>query len=131
MSGAVATLTALVEAAESDPTTVVEVRADGDALAEEVGGELALRWGICALRSLIVDPPDGDSVREAYGELVDRYRGDTAALTKLKPLGDEIRKLEADGTLPSAMVARSVRKPGERGALSSAEGDAKVDRRKR
>ncbi|HEY4056329.1 MAG TPA: hypothetical protein VGM39_06960 [Kofleriaceae bacterium] len=110
MPSAAATLTALVEAAESDPTTVVETRADGDALATEVGGELALRWGICAVRSLISDPPDGDAVREAYSELVDRYRGDRSALDRLKPLGDEIRKLEADGTLPSAMVARSDRR---------------------
>ncbi|HEY4181926.1 MAG TPA: hypothetical protein VGM90_34015 [Kofleriaceae bacterium] len=110
MSSAAATLTALVEAAESDPTAAIEARASGDTLAEEVGGDLALRWGICTLRSLMADPPDGDSVREAYGELVDRYRDDKSALDRLRPLGDEIRKREADGTLPSAMVARSDRR---------------------
>ena len=49
-------------------------------------------------------------MREAYGELVDRFRDDASALAQLKALGDEIRKLEADGTLPSAMVARSDRR---------------------
>jgi hypothetical protein len=62
------------------------------------------------VRALIANPPDGDAVREAYGELVDRFRDDAASMALLKPLGDEIRKLEADGTLPSAMVARSDRR---------------------
>lgn len=62
------------------------------------------------VRALIANPPDGDAVREAYGELVDRYRDDAACMAQLKTLGDEIRKLEADGTLPSAMVARSDRR---------------------
>ena len=61
-------------------------------------------------RAAIADPPDGDAVRELYGELVDRYRGDQAALAKIKPLGDEIRALEASGSLPSTMVARSDRR---------------------
>lgn len=62
------------------------------------------------VRALIANPPDGDAVREAYGELVDRYRDDPACLAQLRTLGDEIRRLEADGTLPSAMVARSDRR---------------------
>lgn len=62
------------------------------------------------LRALIADPPDGDAVREAYGEIVDRYRDDPASLAVVKPLGDEIRKLEAAGALPSTMVARSDRR---------------------
>ncbi len=62
------------------------------------------------VRALIADPPDGDAVREAYGELVDRYRDDPDCLAKLRLLGDEIRQLEAEGALPSAMVARSDRR---------------------
>lgn len=59
---------------------------------------------------MIANPPDGDAVRELYGELVDRYRDDPTRLAQLRPIGDEIRKLEAEGTLPSAMVARSDRR---------------------
>lgn len=104
-------LAALVERCERDPAAAQGARAEGDALAEEVGGDLALRWWIAVVRAVIAAPPDGDAVREAYGELVDRYREDPARLARLRPLGDEIRRLEAEGTLPSALVARSDRRP--------------------
>jgi hypothetical protein len=96
---------------ERDAAAATELRAEGDALADGVGGDLALRWRIAAVRGVIAAPPDGDAVREAYGELVDRYRGDPARLALLRPLGDEIRRLEADGTLARALVARSDRRP--------------------
>jgi hypothetical protein len=63
-----------------------------------------------ALRALLESPPEDDSVRELYGELVDRYRDDEASLALLRPIGDEIRKLEAEGRLPSALVVRSPRR---------------------
>ncbi len=62
------------------------------------------------LKKLISAPPDADAVRELYCEIVDRYRDDAEALAIIKPLGDEIRKLEADGRLPSTLVARSDRR---------------------
>ena len=62
------------------------------------------------LRSLMSAPPDDDAVRELYCELVDRYRDDAEALAILKPIGEEIRKLEAVGALPSTLVARSDRR---------------------
>lgn len=62
------------------------------------------------LKRLISAPPDADAVRELYCELVDRYRDDTEALAVIRPLGDEIRRLEKDGTLPSTLVARSERR---------------------
>ena len=62
------------------------------------------------LRALIAAPPDADAVRELYCELVDRYRDDTEALAVIRPLGEEIRRLETDGTLPSTLVARSERR---------------------
>ena len=105
-----ARLEALVVRAEDDLGTVAERRDAGDALAAELGGDLALRWRLAVLRAAIEDPPDGDAVRELYGELVDRYRDEAASLAKIKPLGDEIRKLEAAGELPSTMVARSDRR---------------------
>ena len=65
---------------------------------------------LTTLRALIANPPDDDSVRELYGELCDRYRDDQASLAQLKPLGEEIRKLESEGKLPSTLVARSDRR---------------------
>jgi hypothetical protein len=102
-------LTARCEADPADPANLAE-REVGDALADEVGGELALRWRLAVMRALIAAPPDGDAVREAYGELVDRYRDDDASLAKIRPLGQEIRRRESDGSLPSVLVARSDRR---------------------
>jgi hypothetical protein len=109
-------LAALVERLELDVAAIGDARTEGDALADAVGGDhdggdLALRWRIAVVRAVIAAPPDGDAVREVYGELVDLYRGDAVRLAQLRPLGDEIRRLEADGTLPSALVARSDRRP--------------------
>jgi hypothetical protein len=103
-------LSILVEGGELDPATITQTRAEGDSLAIEVGGDLALRWRIATVRAVMLAPPDGDAVRELYGELVDRYRDDPERLALLRPIGDEIRKLEATGALPSAMVARSDRR---------------------
>jgi hypothetical protein len=103
-------LSTLVEHAEADPRTILAARAEGDVLALEIEGELGLRWRIGVVRSLIAHPPDGDAVREYYGELVDRYRDDPERLAQLRSIGDEIRKLEASGELASAMVARSDRR---------------------
>lgn len=69
-----------------------------------------LEQDLAALRALLASPPQDDSVRELYGELVDRYRDDPAALAQVKPFGDEIRKLEAEGRLPSTLVVRSDRR---------------------
>jgi hypothetical protein len=109
-SDAASRLSAHVERGEEDPATTAAVRAEGDALALEVGGDLGLRWRIAVVRALMLAPPDGDAVRELYGELVDRYRDDPERLAVLRPIGDEIRRLEAAGDLPSTMVARSDRR---------------------
>ena len=104
------TLRELVERCEADPAAALAARARGDALATAEPGELALRWHLAILRAVMADPPDADAVRELYGELVDHYRDDRASLDRLRPLGDEIRRREADGTLPSVLVARSDRR---------------------
>ena len=104
-------LAAIVGRCEADLAAIAALRADGDALAAAVGGDLAFRWWVAVVRAVIAAPPDGDAVREVYGELVDRYRDEPARLAALRPLGDEIRRLEADGTLPSTLVARSDRRP--------------------
>jgi HPt (histidine-containing phosphotransfer) domain-containing protein len=111
-------LAALAARIEGDPAALPEVRDDGDALADEIeaGGvpaevDVALRWRIAVVRAVIAAPPDGDAVRELYGELVDRYREQPERMAQLRALGDEIRRLEADGTLASSLVARSDRRP--------------------
>lgn len=71
-----------------------------------------LEQDLAALRALLASPPEDDSIRELYGELVDRYREDPPSLDKLRPLGDEIRRLEAEGQLPSTLVVRSPRARG-------------------
>ena len=107
---AAAKLTALVERCTADLSAVPKSREVGDALAHDVGGELAFQWRIVVVRAVMASPPDSDAVRELYGEIVDRYRDDAKRLAALRPLGDEIRRLEAEGTLPSALVARSDRR---------------------
>lgn len=111
VSDAASRFAALVARCETDVAAVAKSRAEGDELATEVGGELELRWRIAVVRACMAKPPDGDAVRELYGELVDRYRDDPDKLAALRPLGDEIRQREADGTLPSTLVARSDRRP--------------------
>lgn len=103
-------LAALVERSVRDPSSVLADRAVGDALAIDVGGDLAFAWRVAVVRAAMTNPPDDDAVRELYGEIVDRYRDDPTRLAALRPLGEEIRKLEADGTLPSTLVVRSDRR---------------------
>jgi hypothetical protein len=105
-------LAALTARIEGDPGALAAVRRDGDALADDPAlgdADAALRWRLAVLRAVMAAPPDGDAVRELYGELVDRYRDQPARLAQLRPLGDEIRRREADGTLARSMVARSDR----------------------
>jgi hypothetical protein len=117
-----ARLAALAARIEADPAALAAARSDGDALAQQLdadagdsaAGDVALRWRIAVVRAVIAAPPDGDAVRELYGELVDRYRDQPVRLAALKPLGDEIRRLEAEGTLARSLVARSDRRPVRR-----------------
>ena len=108
-------LESIVLACEADLAAVAGVRAQARKLAGTVGGELALRWEIVELRAALVAPPDDDSIREHNGALLDRHRDQPAAMALLRPLGDEIRKLEAEGVLPSALVVRSPRRGRDRG----------------
>jgi hypothetical protein len=106
-----ATLEDLVSACEGDLGGVPAARSTAAGLAAEVGGELALRWEIVELRAAMASPPDDDTIRERYGELVDRHRDAPAHLARLRALGDEIRALEEAGVLPSSLVVRAPRKP--------------------
>jgi hypothetical protein len=111
MSRAANSLADLIARCEADAAALPDVREAGDALAAELGGELAWRWELVVMKATMANPPDADAVRELYGELVDRHRDEPARLAALKPLGDEIRRREADGSLPSTLVARSDRRP--------------------
>jgi len=103
-----------VSACEADPGLVEAARARAAALAGEVGDDLALRWAIVDLRAALVRPPEDDSIRERYGELIDRHRDHPARMERLRALGDEIRRLEEAGVLPSALVVRTPRGPHNR-----------------
>lgn len=108
-----ARLAALAATIEADPAALPGVRDEGDALADRPElseDDAALRWRIAVVRAVMAAPPDGDAVRELYGELVDRYRARPDRLAELRPLGDEIRRREADGTLARSLVARSDRR---------------------
>jgi hypothetical protein len=108
-----ARLAALAARIEADPGALAELRDEGDALADQpelAEDDAALRWRIAVVRAVMAAPPDGDAVRELYGELVDRYRARPDQLAQLRPLGDEIRRREADGTLARSLVARSDRR---------------------
>lgn len=116
-----AQLAALAARIEADPAALAAVRSRGDALADQLdaadsagAGDSVLRWRIAVVRAVIAAPPDGDAVRELYGELVDRYRDQPARLAMLRELGDEIRRLEAEGVLARSLVARSDRRPHRR-----------------
>src|SRR6185436_1244176 len=98
-----ARLAALAAKLEADPAALRSSRGLGDALAERLDEDAeasgaVLGWRLAVLRAVIAAPPDGDAVRELYGELVDRYRDQPPRLAALRPLGDEIRRLEAEGT---------------------------------
>jgi hypothetical protein len=74
----------------------------------------ALDQAIGELRAALAAPPEDDTIRERYGELVDRHRDDPEAMEQLRALGDEIRALEDAGVLPSALVIRAPRGPRDR-----------------
>jgi hypothetical protein len=116
---------ALAARIEADPGALAAVRRDGDALAgrpELSDDGVALRWRIAVVRAVMAAPPDRDAVRELYGELVDRYRAQPARLAELRPLGDEIRRRETEGTLPRSLVARSTRRSRPAGGEEEAAG---------
>lgn len=67
--------------------------------------------GLAALRLLLADPPQDDTIAERYNELLAAARGDEARLAALRPLGEELRALQASGDLPRTMIARAPRRP--------------------
>lgn len=104
-----AQLEALITQCEHDAAAIAHVAQRGNELAVSVGGELGFRWHIVYLRWLIAHPPDDDTVRETYGELLDLHRNQPERITILRKIGEHIRFLEDSGALPAVMVARTPR----------------------
>lgn len=103
-------LRALIEAAEAGALDPTSMRDEGEALAQEVAGDLGFRWRVLALRALLPRPPQDDTVAERYGELVELARGEEARLATLRELGAAIRALQDAGELPRTMLARLPRR---------------------
>lgn len=101
----------LVAQCEQNHALIATAHERGNELATQVGGDLGFRWHLVYLRWLIAHPPNADSVRETYGELLDLHRNTPTRITELRKLGEHIRFLEDSGALPAAMVARAPRTP--------------------
>jgi hypothetical protein len=97
---------------EVEPALWFDFADDIGELPERVGGEALFRWQLVELRAVLDHVPDDDEwVRERYSELLDAYRDQPERLLRLYPIGEEIRRLESEGTLPRAIVLRSPRPP--------------------
>lgn len=102
-------LAELLDRCEQDPTLVAAVPpAVAQSLREE--GNMRLRWQIVELRAQVARATaDDDRIRERYSELLDEHRSEPGALASLRPVGEEIRRLEEQGLLPNTLVARPPR----------------------
>jgi hypothetical protein len=76
-----------------------------DALGDDFSARLA------ALRALLSNPPEDDTIAERYNELLESARGHEARLAALRLLGAELRALQDSGDLPRTMIARAPRRP--------------------
>ncbi len=101
----------LVAQCEHNLVAVASAQERGNQLAAQLGGDVGFRWHLVYLRWLITHPPNADSIRETYGELLDLHRNAPERVTVLRKLGEHIRFLEDSGALPAAMVARTPRTP--------------------
>lgn len=66
---------------------------------------------LAALRELLRDPPQDDTVAERYNELVDAARGDTGRTEAVRWLGEQLRAMQERDELPRTMIARAPRRP--------------------
>ncbi|MCB9561153.1 MAG: hypothetical protein H6709_04610 [Kofleriaceae bacterium] len=102
---------------DRQPELFFEMGWDLEDPAREAGGDLLFRWQLHLLRALIDSAADqgdeGDWPREVYSELLDEHQGEPDRLAALQRLGEELRRLEADGELPRAMVVRRRRRRDE------------------
>jgi len=101
-----------LDAFELEPGLWFDFADDLGELAEQAGGDVQFRWQLGELRAVLDQLPDDEEwVRERYSELLDSHREHPDRLARLYPIGEEIRRLEAEGTLPRAIVLRGPRGP--------------------
>jgi hypothetical protein len=99
-----------------DPGLLVELGAELEPVAAELGGEVWLEFRLLGLRAGLEGAPrepceidDADWVREAYGELLEEYRDDPMRLARIRAVGRLIGAAEARGDLPRSLVRRAPR----------------------
>lgn len=124
----------IAAALELDPRMVTELDDVAAVIAHEQGGAIWLRYQLAELYALLADIEDaavsaaspstgsgdaggdagaleeaeelGEEVRERYSELLDEYRDDPDALTRIRVLGAIITRLENEGLLPQCLIRR-------------------------
>ena len=98
-----------------DPGLVVEVDAEVETIAAEMGGDVWLDYRLAGLRAALDaaaaadDEADTDWVREVYGELLEEHRDDGARLARIREVGRLIDAAARRGDLPRALIRRGPR----------------------
>lgn len=96
-----------------DPGLLVELGGELEPVAAELGGDVWLEFRLLGLRAGLEGAPrstdDADWVREAYGELLEEFRGDAVRLARIRAVGRLIDAAVERGDLPRALVRRAPR----------------------
>jgi hypothetical protein len=99
-----------------DPGLLVELGAELEAVAAEMGGDVWLDFRLAGLRAALEvagqdrsGDVDTDWVREAYGEMVEEHRDDAARLARIREVGRLIDAAVERGDLPRALIRRGPR----------------------
>ena len=101
----------------SDPGLLVELGAELERVACEMGGDVWLDYRLAGLRAALdagsahagsIDD-GGDWVREAYGELLEEHRDHPARLARIRAVGRLIDEAVERGDLPRALIRRGPR----------------------
>lgn len=93
--------------AADEPEAANAPEAAGDATNDDADFPARL----AALRELLRDPPQDDTVAERYNELLEAARGDVGRLEAIRWLGEQLRAMQDRGELPRTMIARAPRRP--------------------
>jgi hypothetical protein len=93
-----------------DPGLLVELGAEVERVACDLGGDVWLEYRLLALRAgLEGAADDADWVREAYGEILEEHRDDPARVARIRAVGRLIDAAVTRGDLPRALVRRAPR----------------------